>query len=176
MGDLGDQIHHEHPFQTPADQREPARRLRGRLASPVTIWTAYGPDGPVGLTVSSIVVAEGKPSALMGLISPTTDLWDAIGDSKRFVVHILDDSRRELAERFAGLRPSPGGIFHGLVVQRGDHGPVLTDLKERAHCTLFDTIDAGYQRLVRGLIQEIEVAELVSPLVYFRGGFRSLDM
>ena len=59
MGDLGDQIHHEHPFQTPADQREPARRLRGRLTSPVTIWTAYGAEGPVGLTVSSIIVAEG---------------------------------------------------------------------------------------------------------------------
>ena len=175
MGDLDDQIHHEHPFQTPADQREPARRLRGRLASPVTIWTSYGTDGPVGLTVSSIIVAEGRPSALIGLINPTTDLWDAIRESERFVVHILDDSRRELAERFAGLRPSPGGTFRGLVVQRGDHGPVLTDLTERAHCTLFDTIDAGYQRLVRGLIQEVEVSELVSPLVHFRGGYRSLD-
>ena len=143
---------------------------------PVTIWTAYGGDGvQAGLTVSSVLVAEGKPSVLIGLINDTTDLWDAVKDSQRFVVHVLDDSRRELAERFAGLRPSPGGIFRGLVVQRGDYGPVLTDLPDRAHCTLFDTIDAGYQRMVRGLIQDVEVKDLDSPLVYFRGSFRSLS-
>lgn len=176
MDDPGGQIHSEHPFQTPADQREPARRLRGRLALPVTIWTAYGADGPSGLTVSSILVAEGKPSVVLGLVNDTTDLWEAIGESKRFVVHILDDSRRQLAERFAGSRPSPGGIFHGLVVQKGDSGPVLTDLPNRAHCTLFDTIDAGYQRLVRGLIQDVEVSDLESPLVHFRGGFRGLSL
>jgi 3-hydroxy-9,10-secoandrosta-1,3,5(10)-triene-9,17-dione monooxygenase reductase component len=175
VSEPGGQIHPEHPFQTPLDLREPARRLRGRLAMPVTIWTAYGADGGhTGLTVSSVLVAEGKPSAVIGLINDTTDLWDALNESKKFVVHILDDTRKELGERFAGLRPSPGGIFRGLVVQKGDCGPVLTDLPDRAHCTLFDTIDAGYQRMVRGLIETVEVGELDSPLVHFRGDLRGL--
>jgi flavin reductase (DIM6/NTAB) family NADH-FMN oxidoreductase RutF len=174
MGDLSDQIHSEHPFRTPTDQREPARRLRGRLALPVTIWTARGREGRAGLTVSSVVVAEGRPSALIGLVNDTSDLWAAMGESGRFVVHLLDESNRELAERFAGLRPSPGGLFEGLDMDDGEYGPVLKDVRERAHCTLFDTMDAGYQRLVRGLIRDIELAEMEAPLVYFRGGFRGL--
>ena len=174
MGDLSDQIHPEHPFQTPADEREPARRLRGRLALPVTIWTSAGTDGPAGLTVSSVLVAEGQPSAVIGLINDTSDLWDAIGAAGRFVVHVLGENHRELAERFAGQRPSPGGLFQGLDVEDGEFGPVLNELKERAHCKLFDTADAGYQRMVRGLIHEVEVADLGTPLVYFRGGFRGL--
>jgi flavin reductase (DIM6/NTAB) family NADH-FMN oxidoreductase RutF len=174
MGDLSDQIHAEHPFQTPTDQREPARRLRGRLALPVTIWTAAGTDGPAGLTVSSVLVAEGRPSAVIGLINDTTDLWDAIRAAGRFVVHVLGENHRELAERFAGQRPSPGGLFHGLEAEEGEFGPVLTDLPERAHCMLFDTADAGFQRMVRGLIHEVELADLDTPLVHFRGGFRGL--
>jgi 3-hydroxy-9,10-secoandrosta-1,3,5(10)-triene-9,17-dione monooxygenase reductase component len=174
MGDLGDQIHPEHPFQTPADRREPARRLRGRLTLPVTIWTAGGPGGATGLTVSSVLVAEGRPSLVIGLVNDTTDLWDAIQTEQRFVVHVLDERRRDLAERFAGQRPSPGGLFQDLDVRDGAYGPVLTDLEERAHCILFDTIDAGYQRMVRGVIEEVEVGDLSAPLVYFRGGFRGL--
>jgi flavin reductase (DIM6/NTAB) family NADH-FMN oxidoreductase RutF len=174
MGDLSGRIHPEHPFQTPPDQREPARRLRGRLSLPVTLWTSAGSDGPAGLTVSSVLVAEGRPSAVIGLINDTTDLWDAIVHSERFVVHVLGEDHRELAERFAGQRPSPGGLFQGLDVTEGEFGPVLTDLEDRARCRLFDSIDSGYQRIVRGLIQEVEVGELDAPLVHFRGGFRGL--
>jgi len=28
------------PFAVPAERRDPARRLRGRLVAPVTVWTA----------------------------------------------------------------------------------------------------------------------------------------
>ncbi|WP_233604170.1 flavin reductase family protein [Micromonospora sp. HM5-17] len=37
----GGQIHHTDPFATPEGQRSPIRRFRGRLAAPVTLWTAY---------------------------------------------------------------------------------------------------------------------------------------
>ena len=40
------------PFAVPAGRRDPARRLRGRLVAPVTIWTAGRPPGGAGLTVS----------------------------------------------------------------------------------------------------------------------------
>jgi hypothetical protein len=35
----------QHPFATPPDRRSPARRLRGRLLAPVTVWTAGAPEG-----------------------------------------------------------------------------------------------------------------------------------
>ena len=45
------------PFAVPAERRDPARRLRGRLVAPVTVWTAGDPSRGAGLTVSSILVA-----------------------------------------------------------------------------------------------------------------------
>ena len=36
----GGRIHSSDPFATPEEERSPVRRLRGRLAAPVTLWTA----------------------------------------------------------------------------------------------------------------------------------------
>ena len=33
-------IHSSHPYLPPEEQRDPARRLRGLLPSPVTIWSS----------------------------------------------------------------------------------------------------------------------------------------
>jgi flavin reductase (DIM6/NTAB) family NADH-FMN oxidoreductase RutF len=56
--------------------------LRGRLVAPVTVWTAgQVPDG-AGLTVSSVLVAEGQPARLLGLIAPTSALWEAMPEAR----------------------------------------------------------------------------------------------
>src|SRR6266536_511576 len=48
----------QHPFATPAEWRSAARRFRGRLVAPVTVWTAGGTGDGAGLTVSSVLVAD----------------------------------------------------------------------------------------------------------------------
>ena len=48
----------ENPFVAAVEDRDPGRRLRGRLVAPVTVWTASGADGPVGLTVSSVLMVK----------------------------------------------------------------------------------------------------------------------
>lgn len=167
-------IHFTDPFATPEEDREPIRRLRGRLTTGVTIWTAYSDDGPCGLTMSSILVAEGQPALVLGLMGDTTDLYGAIQDSQRFVIHVLDHRHKRLADSFAGAFPSPGGLFAGLPMHESEHGPVIDQLENRAYCELVRTNDAGYQRLVTASITRIEVADLSTPLVYFRGHYRSL--
>src|SRR6266511_4234606 len=46
----------QHPFATPAEWRSAARRFRGRLVAPVTVWTAGGTGDGAGLTVYSELV------------------------------------------------------------------------------------------------------------------------
>jgi flavin reductase (DIM6/NTAB) family NADH-FMN oxidoreductase RutF len=166
-------IHYEDPFATPAELREPARRLRGRLAAPVTVWTAGDPGAATGLTVSSVLVAEGAPALLLGLISPTSDLWDTIRDTGKFVVHILDEGNEVLAQRFAGTRPSPGGLFADMRKETTDWGPVLLDFGNRAMCSLQDGPEVGLHVMVKGAIDEIVLTDFDEPLVYFRGRYRS---
>lgn len=174
MDDGRAEVHYENPFVAPVEARDPARRLRGRLTSGVTVWTSGPRDAPAGLTMSSVVVAEGDPPRVLGLMSDTKDLWDAIGDTGAFVVHVLGRAERALAERFAGLTPSPGGVFEGLDVEHTEWGPVLRALPNRASCRVESTSPAGYQQLVVGRVDAVAVAELDDPLVYFRGRYRKL--
>ena len=160
------------PFADPPDARAPVRQFRGRLASGVTVWTAGSVEDPSGLTVSSMVV--GEPSTIVGLMNDLTELWDAIQDRGAFVVHILERKDRNLADAFAGLRPSPGGIFAGLDIEDSEWGPILVDIPNRAFCRYLKATEAGYGQLVWGEIGRTETAELDQPLVNYRGRYQSL--
>jgi flavin reductase (DIM6/NTAB) family NADH-FMN oxidoreductase RutF len=170
----GGWIHDEHPFAAPPDLRNPARQLRGRLASGITLLTSGGPNSWAGLTVSSCLIAEGEPSRVIALIGEATDLWFAIEQSGSWVLHVLGAVDRELSDTFAGLRPSPGGMFVGLEVEDTPWGPSLPTLGTRAYCRLERSLETGFHRLVTGVIDQIDLEDLADPLVYYRGRYRAL--
>jgi 3-hydroxy-9,10-secoandrosta-1,3,5(10)-triene-9,17-dione monooxygenase reductase component len=168
-------IHHDNPFADDPDSRDPIRRFRGRLSNPVTIVTSGGGDDRTGLTVSSLTVVEGEPGLVQAVVGPTSDLWDVVATTRRFVVHICNEDNRALAEVFAGLRPSPGGIFETAMVTESEWGPILEEIGDRAYCTLESSREVGYSGLITGRIDQVDVVDLNRPLVYFRGKFRSLQ-
>ncbi len=169
-------IHDEHPFIPPPEQRDPVRRLRGRLVAPVTIITAGDePASWTGLTVSSLVVAEGRPALLYFLLGPTTDLFERIAGTDRFLIHVCEMEHRRLADVFAGLEPSPGGLFAGRDVIQTDHGPLLAGFRATAGCSVVSGREESFNVLVTARIDEVSTDEVVDPLTYFRGGYRRLD-
>ena len=167
-------IGNQHPFAVPPERRNPARRLRGRLVAPVTVWTAGLPPGGAGLTVSSVLVAEGEPSRLLGLIDPTSAFWDAMQEAGAFVVHVLAVGDRDLAERFSEVRPPIRGPFDGLKVAESLWGPVLGGSRPRAACRLAGSAPVGYAELVEGVIEQLGLPELEDPLAYLHGSYRSV--
>lgn len=175
MAESPGDIHDEHPFADPPEERDPARRFRGRMAAPVTIVTAGRPENRAGLTVSSLVVAEGEPSRVHFLVGSETDLFAALSETGSFVVHILAERHREVSDVFAGLRPSPGGLFARLEVEDGDFGPILVDIEDRAFCRVVDAAEDTFHVLISGAVEAIETSDLTDPLVYFRGAYRRFD-
>ncbi len=163
------------PFATPPEHRDPARRLRGRLAAPVTLWTAGSEEGRAGLTVSSLVVAEGDTASVLGLINPLSELADALIATKRFVVHVLHWEHRRIAERFAGAFPSPGGRFSEEAWRQTGWGPVLSTAAHLTFCRYETTQEVGYHSLVMGTVESIELGDALDPLVYLQGRFRRLE-
>src|ERR671910_2628676 len=168
-------IGHQPPFSVPAERRDPARRLRGRLVAPVTVWTAGHPQAGAGLTVSSVLVAEGQPARLLGLIDPTSAFWEAMQDARAFVVHVLAAGDRALAERFSEVRPPIRGPFDRLEVAESPWGPVLGGSRPRAACRLAGSTPVGYAELVEGVIEQLELPDLEDPLAYLHGRYRSVD-
>lgn len=167
----GAKIHHTDPFATPNHQRSPVRRLRGRLPAAVTLWTA---PGPAGLTVSSTLVADGEPGRLLGLIDDESELWAAVSATGRFAVAPLGPPHRQLADRFAGLMPAPGGPFKGYDWTETPYGPVPADVGTWAGCRLDGAREYGWALLVEATIETVELGEAV-PLLHFRGRYRELS-
>ena len=164
-------IHSTDPFATPDEEKSPVRRLRGRLPAPVTLWTT---PGPAGLTVSSTLVADGDPGRVLGLIDDESDFWDALEQSGRFAVVALTPADRQLADRFAGLMPAPGGLF-----ATGDwidtaYGPVPAEAHAWAGCRLESSRAVGWALLVEAVVEQVEAAPVPPPLIHYRGRYREL--
>lgn len=168
-------IHSEHPFRPAPEDRDQARRFRGRLAAGVSIVTAGPESKRTGLTVSSVLVIEGDPPIAELVVGPTTDLWATVKETGRFVIHVCRYDDNKLADVFAGLAPSPGGLFTGTSIDQTEWGPVLADLRDRAYCSYQSAREAGWSGVISGLIDRVEISELTDPMIHFRSGYRRLS-
>lgn len=159
------------PFATSPEDRDPIRRLRGRLAAPVTVWTARNLVGsPAGITISSVHVVEGDPPVVLGLIDPLSGFWNAVQETGAFVLQVLASSQVSIAQKFA--MQIPVDPFDQTDLISTPWGPVLSEVMTWAGCTLIDSVDEGYALLVRARLDEINVNEgAARPLVYFRGKY-----
>ncbi|MBU2663493.1 flavin reductase family protein [Actinoplanes bogorensis] len=164
-------IHSTDPFATPDEDKSPVRRLRGRLAAPVTLWTA---PGPAGLTVSSTVVADGDPGRVLGLIDDESEFWDALEPSGRFALTALTPADRQLADRFAGLMPAPGGLFAADEWLDTEYGPVPSGARTWAGCRLESSRVVGWALLVEAVIEKVEAGPSPAPLIHYRGRYTEL--
>ena len=167
-------IHREDPFADPPERRDAVRRFRGRLGGTVSLWTAgrgTGPGGRAGLTVSSLMVAQGEPGHALGLVDPDSDLAETAQGTARFVVQLLEWRHRDLADAFAGTSPAPGGPFRLGGWEDTPWGPVLGDASAWAGLRLVDAREVGWSLLLDGVVERVELGEQATPLVHRRGRY-----
>ncbi len=166
-------IHSEHPFLPPPEQRIPARRLRGLLPSPVSIWTSVSGARRDGWTISSMLVADGEPAELVALVNEDCEWWELFQESGRATVNVLGPGQGGVSDVFARVAPSPGGPFRTGHWERNDHGPRLTGAAAWAGVRLIDDDPdhAGWGLLVRATVEWIEFAEDVAALEHRHGRY-----
>jgi flavin reductase (DIM6/NTAB) family NADH-FMN oxidoreductase RutF len=164
-------IHSSHPFLEPEGDRDPVRRLRGRLGGTVSLWTAGTSDDRAGLTVSSWMVAGGEPGRVLALLDPDADLTDVLLGTGRGVLQLLAWEDRGLADAFAGTAPAPGGPWRMAGWVDTDHGPRLDHAATWATLEVESVVEAGWSSLVTCLLGEVVVGDDVDPLVHRRGRY-----
>lgn len=169
-------IHGDHPFATPEHERSAVRRFRGRMPSPVTLWTS-GHDGALaGLTVSSLMVADGDPGYIVGLLDPDSDLWDTLQASRRAVVSLLTEQHQQLADAFGYVAPAPGGPFRMAEWTDTEWGPALAGATW-AGCRLTDDepVQTGWSVQARLEIVQVNVGpDDAVPVIHRRGRYHRL--
>lgn len=180
-------IHSDHPFLPAEGDRDPLRRFRGRLAAGVALWTtgvatSTGAETRKGLTVSSMMIADGEPGEVIGLIDEDSDLWDLLDQTRTVVVSLLDHdesagpSGGQLSDAFAGTFPAPGGPFRMADWTETDWGPALVGAPWLGARLLPGMpVHAGWALLVRAEIETIDLAgDSDDPLVSHRGRYHHL--
>ena len=161
-------IHTSHPF---ADDPDPVRRFRGRLGGAVSLWTAGSGADRSGLTVSSLMVANGAPARVLGLLDPDADLTGTLTETGVAVVQLLEWADRDLADAFGGTAPAPGGAFtHGSWTQT-THGPALDD-RTRVLVRLESMVESGWSVLATVAIEDIAMVDDRRALEHRRGRYQ----
>ena len=167
-------IHSDHPFLPPEGERDPARRLRGRLGGTVSLWTAGEGPARVGLTVSSYLVAPGEPAAVLGLLDPESELVDGLRETGAAVVQLLEWQHRDLADAFGGVAPAPGGAFRMADWEQTTWGPRLVGAPAWAGVRLAQQEPrmVGWSLLVEATVEQIDIGSEEQPLVHRRGRYQ----
>ena len=165
----GSALRYGNPWADPPSERDPIRRARARLPAPVTVWTA-GEREWAGLTVSSLMVVQGQPGRLVGLVGPDTDLAEAMEGTGAFVVHLLADrpEHRRLAQHFSGSLSADPEL---LQVEPSPHGPRLLAAPDQLDCRVSSHHPFGWSELVEAEIEEVRLGPPRSGLIWYRSEF-----
>lgn len=165
-------IHSEHPFLPPPPDRDQGRRLRARLGGTVTLWTSgtgTARGEGAGLTVSSLMLADGPSWQLLALLDPDSDLFDHLLRTGGAVMQLLAPGQENLAEAFAGQAPAPGGPFTLGAWEQTAWGPRLTPASVWAGTRLVqEPTRVGWSQLVCCRVEDLHVGE--GPLLTHHRG------
>lgn len=144
------------------------RRVLGHLPTGVTVITAYGPDGPIGMAANSVTSVSLDPPLILLCPARSSTTWPTIRDAGRFCVNIMAGHHEELTRRFS-LR----GIdrFAGAAYTDRDSGPSLDDAVGWIECTIRDEYPAGDHTIVVASVLAIDAVPEAVPLVFFRGRY-----
>jgi flavin reductase (DIM6/NTAB) family NADH-FMN oxidoreductase RutF len=161
-------IHTGHPFADP--EPDEVRRFRGRLGGAVTLWTTGQGRSRAGLTVSSLMVANGETPHVLALVDPDSAFRDALDDTDGCVVQVLAWRDRSLAEMFAGTAPAPGGAFAHGDWEQTPYGPRLAASTCWAYVVRVGEQPVGWSVLLTCRLEEAHVLDETEPALGHRRG------
>jgi 3-hydroxy-9,10-secoandrosta-1,3,5(10)-triene-9,17-dione monooxygenase reductase component len=158
-------------FPPPPGSQIPAayfREVLGHLPTGVTVVTASGPEGPVGMAANSVTSVSIEPPLILVCPGKSSETWPAIRLIGRFCVNITADHQGELCRRFAGRRE---GRFDGIGFHMRPAGPALDEAVAWIDCSVRDEHDAGDHTIVVADVLGMETGVNPTPLVFFKGRY-----
>ena len=159
------------PTQGHAEQ-ELLRSFFRRMPSGVSVVTAFGPEGPVGATVSSVCSLSLEPPLLLVCLTTHSRTLSALKSRRCFAVNLLREDQSERSTTFARARADGEQQFADASwTMRG--APVFDDALAWAVCDLERLHAAGDHVIVTGRLRA-GLSGTGEPLVYHDGRYRSL--
>jgi flavin reductase (DIM6/NTAB) family NADH-FMN oxidoreductase RutF len=147
--------------------------LYAKLAAGVTVVTARGEDGPLGMTVSTVTSLSARPPLLLACLRDGSRTLAAVRARGTFAVHLLREEQHDLAARFAHPAGTAAQRFVGTGTRQILGVPVLADALAWSVCLVEDVRRYGDHHLVVGRVAAVHVGG-GRPLLWHDRRFRAL--
>ena len=143
------------------------RSAMSRFVTGVTVVTANGPDGPIGITANSFASVSLEPPLVLWSIANNSRKHLTMTSVENYAINILSESQKNIALEFSGstksLKQTDFSIgFSGV--------PIIKDTVAVFECKRHIVYDGGDHSIILGLVKFINDNEL-DPLIFFNGGF-----
>jgi flavin reductase (DIM6/NTAB) family NADH-FMN oxidoreductase RutF len=142
------------------------RTTLGRFPTGVVVVAAVVDGSPAGLAVNSFTSVSLEPPLVAFCVDRRSTTWPTLRRAGGFTISILAAGQDDLcmtfagraADRFAGVRWSPGGGGH----------PRLADAVAWLDCTIHRVDEAGDHQIVLGEVRDLVLHD--RPSLLFHGG------
>src|SRR4051795_12144771 len=147
------------------------RDVMGHFVTGVTVVTASGVDGPVGMTANAVCSLSLEPLLALVCFANGARTLRVVRETRRFGVNMLAAGQEDLARLFASKAPEDlkfAGVQHTV----HDGIPVIEGTLAWVGCTLQRLVAGGDHTIGIGAVTAAERASEYDPLIWFRGGYR----
>ena len=144
----------------------------GHFATGVTVVTASGPDGPVGMTANAVCSLSLDPLLALVCFDNGARTLRVVREQRRFGINVLAAGQEDLAHLFASKaarrpRSSPACNTPCTRASRSSRGR-----SRGSGCTLEQLIPGGDHTIGIGAVIAAESATERDPLIWYRGEYR----
>lgn len=158
-------------FQPGPGQELAFRQCLGRFATGVTVVTAMGPEGPLGMTANSFASLSLDPPLVLWSPAKRSNRHQVFSTAQRFAIHILAEDQRAVAQQFSRR----GDDFNGLDwTECADGLPALPGVLARLVCAQEATHEGGDHTIVIGRVLSACQRE-GAPLAFLNGRYGRLS-
>lgn len=150
------------------------REVLGKFVTGVTVITAFGHEGAVGVTVNSFTSVSLDPALVLFCLKRTSGVRPDFGVARSFAVNILSEHQESVSRRFSR---SADKHIEGIAFRSGRTGaPLLSDVLAYLDCDLEQQLDVGDHVIVIGRVRDFKVQTVgVRPLTFYSGRYPSLS-
>lgn len=158
----------------PIDKNE-LRRVMGHFATGVAVITTRAANGEYfGLTVNALSSLSLVPPLLLVCIDKKAESYPCFDESKVFTANVLNAEQEDISRRFASNSMTGAKKFEGTSYRVGANGvPILSGALAYLECRVTGAFDGGDHTIYVGEIEQADSIE-GEPLLFFRGGYRSI--
>ncbi|WBU57855.1 flavin reductase family protein [Paracoccus sediminicola] len=156
---------HSRSFVPSPENARAFRDALGQFGTGVTVVTAMGDDGPVGMTANSFASISMEPPLVMWSPAKASRRFRHFAAAQHFAIHVLSETQAQICMGFARTPD----MFDRLDWHASPEGvPLLEGCLSRFECVQSAVHDAGDHAIVVGEVMRTTTTD-GAPLLFYKG-------